>query len=698
MGHRKQIREEQQPFDDRDFPGLNLNIPCSARGGGDDDGRSIPTSFCHILDCLSRWNRLLWHVGLQLRELRGPGKLSLVRLVYGGSGGDRQRACSRSARIIFHVLLTRHSCVESLYLDDVLIEGSGLGEYRECVVSPLWENTSLRTLFLGSLFSDYRSIRGDLFRAVFTMRNLRELVVLGRSAAPLVLVDSICLLLVNTTCLTTLSMPGLVFNEQSGKILIIALQRNDTVENLSLHGSIVHSYLRSGLSRFSRFLSNSLQLTSLSVEGEAADSESTYADLLAIIAPLVIHGKLKKLRLAGYLLNANCAVLFAGLVSRTDGSLESLDISGCRWKPKPSPERGGNAGPKDGQQTYHRALMQSTCAWIWAFDYTARMKLSFLALSFRGLRPQDLWPLFNTAIAIKSLQVISLRDVPRQNLSLVCRAIREIGMTGRVRLEGLHHVDYAALVELREFPQVLREVGVGSVGCSSPKLFGDTIRLACAWYPITAFKLLLTQEVLSDVSTIHKLSKCLRGTATLRELVLIGYDRPDLEHTLRPGSDPHSILLDAIFANEGIQELRLNGFRLGTDNLWFLAEKLVTSETLYGFFFASWDPNENDLLVQLLAADIRENDFIVYLRVAESASGAREHERFIIDDVIGRNLGYITCAAYRVVHDTDLPRCVASHGVVSESPFLWKGVQQLRKKLRDTCAFESVLEESYSGQ
>ncbi|KAL3225800.1 hypothetical protein MRX96_049080 [Rhipicephalus microplus] len=692
MGHRKQIREEQQPFDDRDFPGLNLNIPCSARGGGDDDGRSIPTSFCHILNCLSRWNRFLWHVGLQLRELRGPGKLSLVRLVYGGSGGVSQRACRRSARIIFHVLLARHSCVESLHLDDVLIEGSGLGEYRECVVSPLWENTSLRTLFLGSLFSDYRSIRGDLFRAVSTMINLRQLVILGSGAVPVVLLDSICLLLVNTVCLTTLLLPGLVFNEQNGKILIIALQRNDTVEHLSLHGSIVHSYLPSGLSRFSRFLSNSLLLTSLSVEVEASDPESTYVDLLAIIAPLIVRGKLRKLRLAGYLLNTNCAILFASIVSQRDGSLESLDISGCRWKPKPTPERGGNDGPKEGQQTNRCAFTQSTCAWIQALDHTARMKLSFLALSFQGLRPQDLWPLFNTAVTMESLQVISLRDVPRQNLRKVCLVIRETGMTGRVRLEGLQLVDYGALVELREFPQALGKVAVSSVACSSPKLFGDAVHLACAWYPIKAFKLLLTQEVLSDVRTIHKLSKCIRGSATLKELVLIGYDRPNLEHTLRPGKDPHSVLLDAIFANNGIGEVRLTGFRLGQANMWFLAEKVVTSETLYGFSFTSWDPNENDDFVQLLAGEIRENDFIVYLYVAESASAAKERERFVIDDVVGRNLGYITCAAYHVVHGTDVPRCVASHGVVSESPFLRKRVQQLGEELEETCAIESILE------
>ncbi|KAL1479571.1 hypothetical protein MTO96_015901 [Rhipicephalus appendiculatus] len=140
----------------RRFPGLGLNVPCTAKRSGDENDRSTSTSICHIFDHLSRWNYILWHVGLQLRELRGPGKLSLERVFYRGRGGCRQRARSRDARVLFHVLLVQHRCVESLHLHDDLIVGSGLGEYRELVVSALEQNRSLRTLTIGSLFVDYK--------------------------------------------------------------------------------------------------------------------------------------------------------------------------------------------------------------------------------------------------------------------------------------------------------------------------------------------------------------------------------------------------------------------------------------------------------------------------------------------------------------------------------------------------------------
>ncbi|KAL3197193.1 hypothetical protein MRX96_014806 [Rhipicephalus microplus] len=176
---RSVVRELDLEKLNRRFPGLGLNVPCGVNdgGGGGEDGDSGPTSVCHVFDNLPQWNYVLWHVGLQLRELRVPGRLCLVHVFYRGGGGRPHRARSHLARILFRILLVQHNCVEGLHLDHSLIEGSGLGEYREFVVSALQKNVSLRTLTLGSLFCDYRSIREELFAAVAAMVNLGELVV-----------------------------------------------------------------------------------------------------------------------------------------------------------------------------------------------------------------------------------------------------------------------------------------------------------------------------------------------------------------------------------------------------------------------------------------------------------------------------------------------------------------------------------------
>ncbi|KAL1427235.1 hypothetical protein MTO96_017529 [Rhipicephalus appendiculatus] len=662
----------------RRIPGVNLNVACTARRGAGEGFRGFPTSICHVFDNLSRWNYILWHVGLQLRELRSPGKLSLVSVVYRGGGGRMQRVRSRYARILFHLLLVHHDCVESLQLDDVLIEGSGLGEYRQFVVWALEDNTSLRTLTLSSLFDDYGSIRGDLLEAISSMTNLRELIIPGRSAAPPVLLDALCPLLIDTLCLATLSMPGIVFDEESSMRLTDALMNNDTVEDLSVHVSILHSYMPNGISSFSRFLATSELLTSLSVEGVHSDPESAFADLKSIVRPLVRRGELEQLRLAGFLLNTECAALLAQLVSLKEGCLRSLDISGCQWWVSKSlpVRRKADRATRD-EQLDDRAFRKSMCSWLHAFDRTGRVELTFFALSLEGLEPEDLLALFNIAVTVESLQTISLRNVSRYHLAQVCRIIQQTGMSGRVRLEDGYLVDSSALARLREFPEALRKIAISSVDCASPKTFVDAVQLSCSWYKVTTLKLLLTQEVLSDIPTFHKLSKCLKNAFWLSELVLIGYKRPDLDLTLKSRDPPHSVLLDVISLNMSLRALRLSGIRLGEDNLRFLVDKIVATETLSEFSFASWDPTENDNFFRFLVERFHANNSVTKLHVRVSANRAEDERWFFVEDVVSRNTGYLTCAAHYLLGDQS-PRSEAAFKTLCNAPALKNKRDELR--------------------
>ncbi|KAH7942878.1 hypothetical protein HPB52_002055 [Rhipicephalus sanguineus] len=523
-----------------------------------------------------------------------------------------------------------------------------------------------------------------MFQAISTMTHLRELVVLGRSAAPPALIDAICPLIEDTTCLVTLSMPGIVLDEEGWTLLTCELMHNDTIEDLSVHVSILHSYMPNGVSIFSAFLATCMQLTSLSVQGVNLDPEKTFSDIERIVGALVLRGQLEKLRLTGFLLNAECAALLAELVSRKEGRLRSLDISGCRfWIPKSLPERRPSGEATSGEQPGHPVLTKSRCLWLQTFDHTTRVELSFLAISMAGLRPDDLQAMFNVAIAIESLQVISLRDLSRSNLIDVCRIIRETGLSGRVRLEDGYLVDSPALAELREFPEALRNVAITSVSHPSPKAFVDTVHLVCSWKQVTTLKLLLTQEVLSDVPTFHKLSKCLSTAVSLRELALIGSKRPDLDGTLKSGDPPHSVLLDVISGNTAIRALRLSGFRLGDGNLWFLVDEIVGSENLCEVSFVSWDPNENDCFLHLLADEFRENKSVTKLRLREFTDGVDE-EWFIVEDIISRNTGCLTCAAHYFVGNDDSPRSEAAYEALSHTPALMRKVEELRNEGQTT--------------
>ncbi|KAH6943037.1 hypothetical protein HPB50_014215 [Hyalomma asiaticum] len=639
------------------FPGIKLTLPCSA---SDNVGRETP-SFCHVIDSLSRWNYFFWHVGLQLRELRSPGRLSLVQVVYRGSGGCKQQARGLDARILFYILLVQHRCVESVHLEDILIEGCGLGEYRERIVDALRKNTSLRALTLGSLFGDYRSIRDDLFGAISTMTNLRELFVYGDTAAPSFLLEALCPLLIVTMNLRTLCLSGLVFDEADRRHLITALKHNNTVENLAVHGSILHSYRPTGVSRFSRFLATSTRLSSLSVEGMHMDPESTYEDLQFILSPLVSRAQLQRLRLTGYLLNAECAALLAELVSRKEGGIRTLDITGCWWRAKSSEERGPDGGTAGGGQVDQPTSEEPCCRWLQAFDSTAPVELTYFALSVEGLQPEDLRALLKTAVRVESLKTISLRDASVHNLERICRVIRETEASGRVRLEGTFLIDSEEIGALREFPEVLHKVAISSLDCPNPKVFGDAVLQAFSLYQLTTLNLLLSQEVLSDVATLHKLSNCLGSAVSLKKLALIGLQKPDLSCTLRSLESRYSLLLEKICKNASIRVLRMRGLRLGEHNVWYLVGEVIESKTLCEIFFASCEPDENDLFLEAIADDFCRNNFITKCHVLQSKDD--EGERWLaVEEVIGRNMGFLTCAAHFEAHKDLSLRCSAAFG------------------------------------
>ncbi|KAL3225799.1 hypothetical protein MRX96_049079 [Rhipicephalus microplus] len=685
---------EELDFEDLERRVPGLSVPCSAKSDAGEGSPSAPTSVCHVFDHLSRWNYVLWHVGLQLRELRGPGKLSLERVFYRGKGGRRQRARSRDARILFHVLLGKHKCVESLHLNDALIEGCGLGEYQEVVVLALEKNTSLRTLIIGSWFGDYEGIRDDLFVTISMMTHLRELIVLCSGAVQPFLIDSICTLLEDTRCLVSLSMPGIVLDQESGLLLTGELLHNDTIQDLSVHVSILHSYTPNNVSIFSRYLAYGTQLTSLSVQGVHADLERTCMDLKHIVGPLALRGDLEQLRLMGFLLNAECAALLAELVSCKKVRLQSLDISGCQWCiPKSWPERRPAGLASTVKQTGRPVAMQSRCLWLRAFDTIARVELSVFTLSMAGLKSDDLLALFNVANTVESLRIISLRDVSRKNLMEVCQAIRETGMSGRVRLEDSYLVDSAALAELREFPEALRSVAISSLDHPSPRAFVEAIHLVCSWNHVTALKLLLTRETLSDVPTFHKLSKCLSTAGSLKELALIGSDHPDLDVTPQSGDPPHSAILDVISTNKSIRGLQLSGLRLGDNNLCFLVDKIVSSGTLSEVSFVSWDPEENNCFVELLADDFRANRSVTKLLVRALTDGVDE-EWFVVEDVIGRNQGLLTCAAHHIMGMDHSPRTEAAYEALGPAPALIIKVAELAEEVEAAGTSRSISEDS----
>ncbi|KAH6943739.1 hypothetical protein HPB50_026090 [Hyalomma asiaticum] len=265
------------------YPGLKLASPCTAEWGDVPRGQS---PCCCIIQSLSEWNRALFYGSFQLQELKAPGELSLLRIAPRDQQTEQH---GRDARLLFHALLSQHLCVVSVDLDEALIEGSGLGECRERVLSVLRQNTSLRTLNLGSLFSDYRFLQEDVFAAISTTTQLQELVISATAEAVPCLVDLLCSLLY-TVRLTTLSIAGISFYEQDCEPLLDALQSNRTVVDLSLHCSILRSRNSADAFDFAQATVSSLSVSLKGLKPENCASFFFVAPVIESLKTISVSG------------------------------------------------------------------------------------------------------------------------------------------------------------------------------------------------------------------------------------------------------------------------------------------------------------------------------------------------------------------------------------------------------------------------
>ncbi|KAH9365479.1 hypothetical protein HPB48_015425 [Haemaphysalis longicornis] len=298
--------------------GVAHTLPCTA---SDDDNAPV----CQLFHQLPSWNRVLWHISMQLQEVDAPGKLSLVRVSHDGIGWQQEQRSS-DARVLFHALLASHRCVIRVDLSDAVFEGGTLNEIRELAVRALRENKSLRILNINTL-PDCNIIRADILTVLAEMVGLQELSI-GESEDLRLVVDALVSLILQSTALKTLDISELVVGDTDSERLSASLKRNRSVTALSVHTSILIARSGSGAAEFSQYLKRAPWIASLTVSACAADA--SHEDLRGIIEPLLETRTISELTLVGFQLDGRCAGLLAQLVAH-GVCLERLNIGSCYW-------------------------------------------------------------------------------------------------------------------------------------------------------------------------------------------------------------------------------------------------------------------------------------------------------------------------------------------------------------------------------
>ncbi|XP_075725273.1 uncharacterized protein LOC142767457 [Rhipicephalus microplus] len=650
------------------FPGLEVFIPCAALCGMDHE---TPNECCQLMEQLAIWNQVLGYSGFQLREITVPGEVSLVRVAH---EGDQQELRSRDARLLFYSLLSQHRCVVGLDLDDALVEGSGLGECRDRVIWTLQQNNSLRSLSLASTFNDYRFIQEDLFAAIGAATQLQRLDITAVGEVGPGLTDLLCSLLYEAR-LSTLSIQGLHFNEQTTELLLDALRANNALVELSLHSSVLWCKNLADVPKLCSYLASKASLRHLTLGVTHWEPVEMYKEIEHVLVVLAKSGNLQTLKLSGFLLDGNCACALSRLVAQHGGPLRELDIGDCRWTSD------GSAKSDDYVTDWDQPGTSSTVpvhAWLAPFDDMTQVTLVSLSINLEGWKPDDYTVLFFAAAVIESLKTIVVSGVYLSALPRVCRTIRDAGVGEKVHMKNEYVISPVTLTLPEDCREQINHIVVSSYIDRSMDLFCKSVQFMSCFHNLNTLGIFLSQEVLDDVPTMRSLCSYIKAATRLRELELGGCHDPHLHDSLRVENEPHSLLLDVAFSNQGLRAVSINRVHFGEVNLCFLAQAVFSNETIDQLDVSSSDSSENEELLRLFAAGFETNQTLLRIRLPNCGGDYSEVlRRANVEAIMSRNVGYVTCAAHYVAWNTDQRRCMKALLCVSKSPALIDKVKEL---------------------
>ncbi|XP_077526647.1 uncharacterized protein LOC144138308 [Haemaphysalis longicornis] len=623
--------------------GISHNRDCTASNNPD-------APECWLFHELPAWNRSLRNISLQLEEVDAPGKLSLVEVNLDFIVAQ-QELYRRHARLLFYMLVVSHRCVTRVDLTHALFQGGTLDEIRQLPVKALFENSSLRILNVLALPGSGIILR-TIWTTLATMIRLQELR-LNSCRDVLRLVEPLRTLICNTTALKTLDISELHLGDREWKRLLAALMVNRTVATLSVHTNIMVPRSSSDVAYFSLYLKTATWLASLSVTGFLA--EESYDYVKDIVEPVLVTRTLVELTLVDFRLDARCLDMLGRLVARDD-ILEFLDITNCFTVPIMDIELAPTLSESEAKQK--RAEAGHIRSFIRGFQVTRSLKV--FAADLGEFSDHDLRALFNALAGVESLKKVIVVGVVSDDLRRYGASIRETGMAGLVALPQTYRLCPAVFTALEDCPG-LNGVMVDTRHTS--RVYKTFIRRLPTWRHLTSLRLILDDDKLDD-ATVSTMKRYLSETTALRDLRLLGCNKPDLSYWTVGTDKPHSLLLEALSFCRSLSSLQVKEFFFGEENLRFLAELVRNSSTLCEVHVSPLDEKGRTSFIRFLAPGFARNRTVVSLQDPFCTTTRLEYEiteeHSFVEDVLIRNRSLITCAAEFVVGKVRTDRCAGA--------------------------------------
>lgn len=597
---------------------------------------STESAPCHIVRELYLWNEFLCLIRLELRE-EAPGKISMVPLDNRGTEPDNEHQ-RHVAFTLVYCLLKDHRCVAAAQLPpwDLSLK------CEQLIASGLRSCQLLKTLKLGR----YKPLIADIAPAIPFLTGLEEFECELREGVA-GFIGVVCSLIKKPSPLRALSLTNWKMCDQEARLLWEALSENDTLTTLCINSSCLMPGTVEYSRAFADYLESNSTLETLSI---TTCMDGRLDKLGFVVNALRLNKSLLNVCLRSFFVDNDAATAIQ-LYLAENSTLRSFNLEHCVWYEEAS----GLLYPRykaDCPDTEPDRIRP------WICTLQKNRSLKEFRLKLVAFSQADCVALFKELAQNSTLNIVIIEDLHAYCLhrSRCAPSLPADEIFSRCKqVQGIH-------VSVPDQNDVV--------------WFNTSLRVLLSSTHLTMVKLEFSfvygEEMASAVS------QYIAQTGVLREFVV---DFRKTVVALNSGASTWKmIVFKALQQNTSVRKLVVKTGALSDEDADLLADVLRSSKSIHTFVIDSCAESV-ELLGNHLSPGFSDNFTLASLgfRVRKMHL---THQWFGVKDVVRRNSGLVTRAAYFVAGKDCSRQCIEALEPVAFNP-------AVREKV---CALASVSE------
>ncbi|KAK8761017.1 hypothetical protein V5799_027714 [Amblyomma americanum] len=602
-----------------------LTLPCT---------RSEAAPVCQLVRRVAEYNKVLWNMGLEIREENGLGELGIALAPKAVVDPWEDPRIETLANILLRNVLAHHRCIVAVEITFFVARSPVLlsilqDKYsvRKLTISdvPCWETKAFETLEKLANPSDQNY--SDAGEKYFCFSVRLPLFVIPKEQGSI--------------SLTALDVADLELSTGCAGQLIDTLLQNKTISDLTV-GSCVFTYgcVVDLLHGFVLYLQKHRSpLKKLTVRTPEA-SKRALESLVKAIAP---RTTLEELVIEIDIYDGEVKTVFAEIMAR-NRNLRTLRVTwptNCvTW-----PANYFMSSILDGFELLGGDTATRIEPWLLALPENDT--LLALTVDLWRFSKEECGMFFRALVLNKALQCVNIGYLPAcADLKEICQIIRDSRLAKAIHIQD-HPLSIGSLPMLPECPEVT-SLTVSSLHLKNSEILRRTFEILASCNHVTSLRVCVQDCFLGKIQAA--MAAYIMEALTLKDLevqVNLEYELEDQQHD----PDAEKLLVNALASNLSLTRIALYELPLSEDNCEFLANAFVNSQNLSELSFEAFSCKANNAFLQTLVSGIESNYRL--LRADLPSCKGRNTELFAIRNITRRNASLVTRAARFVMGDHD---------------------------------------------